>query len=374
MNPQVTKAMKQQGANKLSSGFRPYVAALTVSYMLLSVSSVTAQNQPRSIGGGFYQIKLPTVSSQMSSQKVLEVSVVGKLPISGAIDIIASDVDSVQVDVTSAFRADDIEQAGEMMSTSGARLIETEDGLHLKIRIDPSVWTLYEGENPSLDMIVTVPRETSVELNAPYLELSSRGAIADLLINETYEPVDVRGARGIIRVESHNSTIRIIDLVGGFDVRTSNAKITLTDIQVTEVSVNRARTEDGRVDIRRYRGPLRARTARAEIRCEDIQLTGDRNWIENSGGLINVVFTGIQPDTRVDIRNSYEDINLKFPRDISAIFSLRTKDGKSIDIENLPHRIVDVGENKIEAECGDGQALVAVRAKYGGSILISGKK
>jgi hypothetical protein len=351
-----------------------YVTILCIGYLGVSASVTNAQNRPRLIGGGFYQIKMPIVSAPMDSGGNLEISVVGKLPISGAVEVRVLDGAEVSVDVSSTFRADDNEQASEMMTTSGARLLPSDNGLHLKIRIDPSVWTLFEGEKPSLDLTVTVPLRTSIEIDAPYLRVSSKGAIAGLLINETYEPVDIRGARGVIRVESRSGSIRLSDLIGGFDIRTSNARITLTDIQVTEVSANRARTEDGRLDIRRYRGPLRARTARADIWGVDIQLTGNRNWIENSGGLIDVIFSEFPPNTRVDVRNSYEDIQLKFERDLSAVFSLRTKDGKAIEIENLPHRILDVGENKIEAECGDGESLVAVRAKYGGSILISGKK
>ncbi len=339
-----------------------------------------AQDQPRSIGGGFYQMRLPTESAPLKQNQELEISVVGKLPVSGMLEIDVRDVNEISVDVSATFRADDAEQASETMSTSGARLLSTDNGMQLKFRVDPSVWPLFEGDKLSLEMTVTVPLATAIKLEAPYLQVRTEGALAELTINDTYEPVEVRGARGMLQIDSRNNNVSVTDLIGSFDIRTSNAKVTLTEIQVVgdtarsgRSPVSRVRNEDGRIEIRRYSGPLHARTARADIRIRDIMLTGSRNWIENSGGLINVTFSGLGESARLDVRNSYEDVQLTFSRDISAMFTLRTKDGKAIEFENLPHRILDVRENRIEAESGDGEALISVRAKYGGSILIVGK-
>ncbi len=351
--------------------------ALAMTYSWRAVSY--AQDQPRSIGSGFYQMCLPSEKATLEQGRDVEISVSGKLSVSGELAIIVRDVNEISVDLSATFRADDLEQASEMMSTGGAKLLSTDKGMHLSVHIDPSVWTLAEHERLNLEMTVTVPLATRINIDAPNLEVISNGALAALTINETFESVEVAGARGIVRVDSRNGYISVSDLVGGFDVRTSNAKITLTDIEIAggsdwggNVRVSRARTEDGKIDIRRYTGPLHARTARADISIQDVMLTGNRNWIENSGGTIDVTFSGIEQDARLDVRNSYEDIQLTFSRDLSATFSLRTKDGKAITFESLPHKIIDVRENKIEAECGAGEALIVVRAKYGGAIIISG--
>ncbi len=341
---------------------------------------VLSQHQPRSIGGGFYQLRLPTAHAALESDKSLQISVVGKLPVTGTLEIIARDTNEVSVDIRSAFRADDAEQANETMSTSGARLLPTDDGLHLKIRIDPSVWSVFEVDKLSLEMSVTVPISTAINIDAPYMQVTSEGAVSDLTIDETYESVNINGARGTIRVDSHNKPIILSDILGGFDLRTSSGKIALNDIRIArdtargkKYPVSRARNEDGEIIIRRYTGPLQVRTARADIVGSDVAVSGGRNWIENSGGTIDVSFSGVAQDSRLDIRNSYEDILLGFSRDVSAAFSLVTSEGKSIDIDKLPHRIIDVRENRIDAECGAGAAIIAVRAKYGGSIQISGK-
>jgi len=343
-------------------------------------ASVLAQHQPRSIGGGFYQLRLPTAHAALGPDKSLQISVVGKLPVTGALEIIARDTNEVSVDIRSAFRADDAEQANETMSTSGARLLPTDDGLHLKIRIDPSVWSVFEVDKLSLDMSVTVPVSTAINIDAPYMQMTSEGAVSDITIDETYESVNISGARGTIRVDSHNKPIILSDLVGGFDLRTSSGKIALNDIRIArdtargkKYPVSRVRNEDGAIIIRRYAGPLQARTARADIVGSDVKVSGGRNWIENSGGTIDVSFSGVAQDSRLDIRNSYEDILLGFSRDVSAAFSLVTSEEKSIEIDKFPHRIIDVRENRIDAECGAGAATISVRAKYGGSIQISGK-
>jgi len=339
-----------------------------------------AQHQPRSIGGGFYQLSLPTEHAPLGNYQKLEISVVGKLPVTGTLEIIARKTEEVSVDIRSAFRADDAEQANETMSTSGAQLLSTADGLQLKIRIDPSVWTVFEVDQLSLEMSVTVPITTTIAIDAPYMQVASEGAIANMTIDETNESVAVNGAHGIVRIDSNNKPISLSDIVGGFDIRTRSSRITLDDIRITtgssrakKYAVSRARNEDGPIVIRRYDGPLQVRTARAEINGRYVNLSGERNWIENSGGLIDVSFVSVAPNSRLDVRNSYANIRLEFSRDVSATFSLRTNEGKAIEFDKLPHRIIDVREDRIEAESGVGSAVISVRAKYGGSIRVSGK-
>lgn len=85
-------------------------------------------------------------------------------------------------------------------------------------------------------------------------------------------------------------------------------------------------------------------------------------------------FEGVAASARLQVRNSYEDVRLRFKENISATFNLIARDDGSIDLRDIPHRVDKVTDRRFEAIAGEGLALIRVTTKFGGDILIEGHR
>ena len=90
--------------------------------------------------------------------------------------------------------------------------------------------------------------------------------------------------------------------------------------------------------------------------------------------MIDIRFEDVAKSARLKVRNSFEDVRLRFKENISATFSLIARDDGSIDLRNIPHRVDKVTKQKFEAIAGEGLAQVRVTTRHGGDILITGHR
>ena len=209
--------------------------------------------------------------------------------------------------------------------------------------------------------------------------MASSGPIGGLTVRDSYEPVEISGAEGHLIISVVNTRVTVENLTGSFEINNTNGQIILTDITVTDLQSASsrsasARTENADISLTRYTGPLNLQVTRGKIRGRSVTLTGRQSSLRNSGGVIDMRFEGVAASARLQVRNSYEDVRLRFKENISATFHLIARDDGSIDLRAIPHRVDKVTDRRFEAIAGEGLALIRVTTKFGGNILIAGHR
>ena len=254
-----------------------------------------------------------------------------------------------------------------------------EKDLSLSLVIDNELRSAFKKDRPRADIQITVPIGTRVEIDAPYLRLTSSGPVGGLTVRESYQPVEISGADGHLNISAVNTRVSVENLTGSFEISNNNGKIILTDITVTDLQSSAlrsasARTENNDISLTRYTGPMNFHVTRGKIRGRSVTLTGRKSTLRNSGGVIDIRFDNVAHSVRLQVRNSFEDVRLRFKEDISATFSLTAREDGTIDLRNIQHRVDKVTEQKFEAIAGEGLAQVRVTTRHGGDILITGHR
>lgn len=360
----------------------PLFAALFCALFIFA--SITAAGQEsslslRPVGGGYYQLTFLTLEDSIPDAGILLIEMDDNPAVFGELEITCDSVSVVRVDAQLAYKADDRGDAEEIEDLIQLFFEPGEKDLSLSLVIDNELRSAFKKNRPRADIQITVPVGTRVEIDAPYLQLTSTGPVGGLTVRESYQPVEISGADGHLNISAVNTRVSVENLTGSFEISNSNGKIILTDITVTDLRSSAlrsasARTENNDISLTRYTGPMNFHVTRGTIRGRSVTLTGRKSTLRNSGGVIDIRFDDVAHSARLQVRNSFEDVRLRFKEDISATFSLTAREDGTIDLRNIPHRVDKVTEQKFEAIAGEGLAQVRVTTRHGGDIFITGHR
>lgn len=354
------------------------LVSLIASLFSLLSTPVGAQESSLSmkpVGDGYYQLTYLPLEKTIPSGGILSIQISNDPAVFGELEIICDSSSAVVVDVQLAYQADDRGDAKEMQRLIQLSFDTDREDLTLTLDFDDELRSAFEDNGPRAEIQITVPIGARLEIEAPYMRLTSSGPIGALIVQDSYEPVEISGAEGHLVISAVNTRVAVENLTGSFDINNSNGRIILTDITVTDLQSASsrsasARTENADIVLTRYAGPLNLRVTRGNIRGRSVSLTGRQSSLRNSGGIIDMRFESVEGSVRLQVRNSYEDVRLRFREDISATFNLTARDDGSIDLRDIPHRVDKVTDRKFEAIAGDGLAQIRVTTKFGGDILV----
>lgn len=321
----------------------------------------------RSIEFGGERRVVLQVSQSLRSAGDLKITVRDTSVLTVSATLISDDADLAE---------DEIHELEESLRLS---LLEEEEELELSIGFGEIAPPGVKMRNWRLAIELSVPPGSAVEISAPYLEIFSSGALAELLVRDSRSEVTVRGVRGHVSIRASNATLEISDLRGTFDVQTSNEPIVLTDVTITDSTsdagrIAHARTANARIKFQQYRGPLSFQTTRAQIRGRDVSLSAGRSSLSNKGGEVDVIFSSVDVEAQLRVRNLYDAVRLVCPADISTVFSLRAPDGGTIELSGILHTIKRSRETMFEAIAANGSGVINVLTRNGGDIIITSER
>ncbi len=363
----------------------PFVALfvlLFASLFALAPIPVGAQESSlsmRQVGGGYYQLTYLTLEKAVPKSGILSIQIASDPAIFGELEIICDSSSTARVDAQLAYKASDRSSAKEIQKLIQLSFDADEESLTLELDIDDDLQSVFKKNRPRAEIQITVPAGVRLEIDAPYMQLTSSGPIGGLTVQDSFEPVEISGAEGHLVVSVVNTRVSVENLTGSFEINNSNGQIILTDITVTDLQSAssrsaRARTENADIALTRYNGPLNFQVTRGRIRGRSVTLTGRQSSLRNSGGVIDMRFEAVAASARLQVRNSYEDVRLRFNEDISATFNLTARDDGTIDLRDIPHRVDKVTDQKFEAIAGEGLAQIRITTKFGGDILVEGHR
>ena len=178
----------------------------------------------------------------------------------------------------------------------------------------------FHGMNASVEITVTVPRNTNVELD------SSNGRI---------ELTEVENSGTL---ESSNGSISMKSVKGDFEATTRNSAIELHNAECSAT----LRTSNGRISMEDVKGSFEAQTQNGAISFSGVFIPGSDNQMKTSNGGVHIKLQGT-PSLKIDAANSNGSITNGLP-DMAA------------SIEEKNHLVGTIG---------DGEARLVIQTSNG---------
>ena len=178
----------------------------------------------------------------------------------------------------------------------------------------------FHGMNTNIEITVTTPRNTNVELN------TSNGRI------------ELTGVENSGKLESSNGSISMKSVKGDFEATTHNSTIELHDAEGSAT----LRTSNGRISMENVKGDFEAQTQNGAISFSGEFSPGSDNQIKTSNGSVRVKLQGT-PSLKIDATTSNGSITSKLS-DMAA----------SID-----------EKNHLVGTIGDGEAQLVIQTSNG---------
>jgi DUF4097 and DUF4098 domain-containing protein YvlB len=245
----------------------------------------------------------------------------------GAIQVVATDRDDIQVDAIKKARAE---------SDGDARALLEE--MQVTRRRDGDRWIVEASwpnrprlQREGASSFTNYGREVAFEIRVPRgMRLEARSSDG---------AVEVTGVREA-RLHTEDGSIRAREIEGRLDVHTSDGSIRIEGCAGPVA----AETSDGSITILQARSPVRATT---------------------SDGSIDVELEQAEGPAQVELTTSDGGINLRLPAEISARVQADTEDGH-VTMEPATRARFNRGRSHLETVLGDGRGTVRLRTSDGG--------
>ena len=226
----------------------------------------------------------------------------------GDVQVAAADVDGIEVELVKTAWAQTVEEAEARAGAITVRVTENADRLTLVYEKPDEINLGFHTGADSVDFIVRVPAETSVDLKTSFGEVRVSGLTGNAVVESNFGNLEVEDLTGALVALSSNASIHIARIEAGegeVEVSTSFGEITLEDVTGANVSV---RSRNGPITI----GEVTAReTVLVENQFGNIEITDVRAValeIDNDNGQIRV--EGGQLGDRVTAANRFGGVHL----------------------------------------------------------------
>lgn len=284
---------------------------------------------------------------------------------------------------------------------------QSNDGIRLRV-LSPTR-APWEGKASGIrvKLLITVPHNFAIESSNSYSQIGLIGPLGDISINNEYGAVSAQDIKGEVSIKTSYSDVSLSNIQGDIDIQTSYSSITARDIVISD-NPGLFETSYGRIILENIKGPLEANTSydsivasnleagegsiilrtnyakikaeniSGELICEtsyspveltNINFTHGINNIETRYSPINLELFKID-DAQLIINNTYNNINLSLPKDISARLTLAVDRGGKIHTLGIPIKPLVMEKTRLEGLVGDGRSQLELNVDGIGEINI----
>jgi hypothetical protein len=349
------------------------------------------------------------LSQTLQGETVFEIN--GSQNLSGSIGIVAESSDEIEVSFVKTARAQSRPQAERFLDLIDLRMAARGDDRVVLDILTPSD-SPWEGTEhaASIDIVIGLPEKMRIEgelrlmkinisgpfggvkLRSQFSALSIDGTRGEVDITTAFSPIALSEIEGEIRAETRygpisasgiivplgsavfktvNGAIALTDIQGPVEAYTSYSKIRASDIDAAEGSIV-FRTSYSPIDIEDISGELICETSFSPINIRGATLNHGQSKLETSYSPIDAEFDEIE-DCQLIVYNSYNNIKLSIPADISAQIIADVDQGGRIHASGVPVRPIYIDVTRLEGFLGDGQSRIETKVSGVGTIEIEGQ-
>jgi len=213
-----------------------------------------------------------------------------------------------------------------------------------------------------------------IDINSSYSKIELSRIVGLVNIEADYSgiegnDIELRGARGAF--STSYGAVELTNIKGSLEVNTSYNAISISQVDAGDGNIV-LRTSYGRIDADDVIGELICETSFSNVNLRRLNLPRGLSSIETKYSTIDVEVASIG-DAKLTINNTYNNVNLSLPQNVSARVSLMVDRGGKIHTRGFPIKPVSLDRNHLEGIIGDGRSLIEVTVDGIGEINLSGR-
>lgn len=364
---------------------RPVVIGLLVAALLLVLAGIGAVVFFALRGADFAAFNVPLVSATAEESKTLKID--AKKPVSlkvnddaGDISIVGADVETVEIQIV---------KTG--YGSNDARAEEALKGIKYEVKQNGNTITFtyklngrQTREVNTVDLIITVPTETSVDLDNGFGVVDVSDLKGDVVTSGNFGDTTVANIEGALSLENSSGEIQVRNVDAGGDnvsIDVDFGKVIVEKLNGKDVTVN---SNSGTLDLSNIRatGDLFIKSDFGSITVENGSAASVT--VESSSGKVN--FTKFNVRNKLTVTADFGDIELN--QTLADSYDLNSNSGGivvdgvkgnlkahtdfgSIDVLNAQNATLDLESNSggIEFSGSLGEGPHSVRSDFGGITL-----
>ncbi len=311
------------------------------------------------------------VAQARTSGKVKEFRLTAPANLGGNVSLQVGDEDGCLVEFECWARAKDRKMAKEFTELVKMYL-ETEDEV-VTVKLTTPRNAPWEGTNHAIKVTldIYVPPDIMVETKTKNFCLDISGPLKRVDIRNSYGKVEVRDVSEETNINGSYNKVEVENIEGNLEIETSYNKIYVEGVD-TKGGKAYLKTSYAKIEVEDFTGQLEAYTVYSPICCSNIILLGGTNEIKTVYSKIDLELEEVE-DCKLYVNNSYGNINVVAPRDLSARLILTVGRGGKINTSRILIKPRVLEKTRLEGICGDGDSEIELDIDGIGKILLEGR-
>ena len=291
--------------------------------------------------------------------------------LSGGLTIEVWENDGCKVEYQCWARAKDRRMAKEFTELVEV-VLETSDGV-VTLTLNTPHDAPWEGTNYAIKITldIFIPAEISLVTKTRNFELDITGPLQSADIRNSYGEIRLADVLEETTIDGSYNKVEVENIRGELEIETSYNSISVEDVD-TQGKKAFLKTTYGKIEVDNFAGQLEAYTVYSPIHASNVSLVGGANEIKTVYSKIELELDEVE-DSRLYVYNSYGNIDLAVPRDLSARLSLTVARGGKINTDRILIKPQVIEKTRLEGVCGQGDSEIEANISGIGRILIEGR-
>ncbi len=342
------------------------ILSLILIFLFLSSSGMTQDIFKE--GENLYSTEDLKMSTAMSGKKYLKFY--ASSGIVGKIEIVSTTDSMIEVSYVKKAKTKKRSNAYDYLDLVSVVLDKSHEGIIIIIKApNPAPWN-QSNESIIVNLDVTLPESTFVEVEAPYFDIDATGPFTGMVIPSSLGRINVFDVNGVTELATSNQRITLEKATGEISVSTRNSRLDAIDIKSLDDQAT-FKNDGGDITIENITGSFNIKNNYGRIEVEKFYDTGGRNYIRSFSGPVMISISEMK-DGRLVILNRFEDIEIMVPENIDADFSLSVEENGRIESAHFNMKPNLVETNRLSFTSGEGKAKIKSSIRGEGNIFITG--
>jgi hypothetical protein len=319
-----------------------------------------------------YSYDEDTGTMKISASGARELSLDTPRNIGGEIRIQTWEKDEVMVEFEKESKAENSREAKRYLELIELDLDRSADIITLEISTPRHA--PWEGTDKSarLNLDIFVPEDFNLTAESRYFDYDISGPLLNVQIESGYSRINIEKVEGETTIETSYGGVEAKNLSGGVNIETSYGPIFLSDVDTHDKTIYLETAYD-KIDMVRVKGNVKARTNYSPILATDLELLDGASSFETVYNKIDLKIEKLE-DCDLYIENTYGNVYLELPSDVSTELSLSIDPGGRIETSKIPILVESIDNTNLEGVIGEGDSKIEVIVGGIGKILLESYK
>ncbi len=215
-----------------------------------------------------------------------------------------------------------------------------------------------------------MPEFCSIEFDTPYYDIDAEGPFNSFILPNSYGRVYLENVLNSVVIQATNRKVTARNISGKIDIATTHATLELNKIYSPHNKIV-LRNDGGDIKISDIVGELNIKNSYGRIDLKKFHPMGRYNSIRSSNGPITIEMEDFSTE-KLLVTNSYEDIEILIPDNISSMISLAVEEGSKIEVNDILTTPDFIQKNRLDLIVGNGKAIINSSVRGNGNIYFRG--